>query len=316
MKFDQIVCLDPPRLTSDGVERLSSLSHAPVLVYSDYATSDEQLIDRIGVADCILFNWKTKLSANVLHACKNLKYISLSCSLYDEKSANVDLSAAKASGISVASVKDYGDEGVVEFILSQLICLYQGFGKWQWQPQPTELGTKTLGVIGLGKTGLMVAEAARFLGMEVLYYSRTRKPEHETPNLSYAPLHELLAKADAITTHLPRNTYLLDQECFDKMKSQSILINISIGPTFEVDAFEAWIRNKNNFAIFDAVGAFGCADSFARHSNVIYLDRASGWTIEAQNRLTEQVYKNLLRFLHSKTNKGIDSHSNNLKTEN
>ena len=60
------------------------------------------------------------------------------CSLYDVSSANVDIKAAQAQNITVRGIRDYGDEGVVEFIIAQLIYLYKGLGEYQWGNDPTE----------------------------------------------------------------------------------------------------------------------------------------------------------------------------------
>lgn len=83
-------------------------------------------------------------------------------------------------------VKDYGDEGVVEYVVSELVRLLHGFGNVRWLEESTELTGRKVGIIGLGKTGGMIAEAMRFFGAEVLYYSRTRKAEAEAKALPIA----------------------------------------------------------------------------------------------------------------------------------
>lgn len=82
-----------------------------------------------------------------------IRYIGMCCSLYDERSANVDIPAARARGIEVRGVRDYGDEGVAEFTLSELIRLLKGLGPHQWQSEPIELQQRKLGIIGMGATG-------------------------------------------------------------------------------------------------------------------------------------------------------------------
>jgi lactate dehydrogenase-like 2-hydroxyacid dehydrogenase len=89
------------------------------------------------------------------------------CSLYDENLANVDIAAARKLGIQVKGVKDYGDEGTIEFIFAQLIFLFKGLGKHKWKSEATELTNKSIGIIGLGTLGLMVAKIAIHFGMIV-----------------------------------------------------------------------------------------------------------------------------------------------------
>jgi lactate dehydrogenase-like 2-hydroxyacid dehydrogenase len=220
------------------------------------------------------------------------------CSLYDEKSANVDIAAASALGIQVKGVKDYGDEGTIEFIFAQLIYLFKGLGKNQWKSDATELSYKSIGIIGLGTLGLMVAKTAIHFGMNVYYFNRSRKYDVEKQGVHYLPLAELMATCDVVTTHLPRNTILLTAEMFGLKKENSVLVNTSLGLTFEKDAFLKWISNdKTSFAILDADGCGDFADEFAQYENIITSDQFAGFTQEAKRRLSEKVLANLTNFL-------------------
>ena len=117
----------------------------------------------------------------------------MACSLYDDASANVAVNFARERGIEVTGIKDYGDPGVAEFIISQLILLLHGFGKNQWREMPHELTGKKIGIIGLGTTGQLLAECLLPFGADLYYFSRTRKPEWEQKGVKYLPLQELLA---------------------------------------------------------------------------------------------------------------------------
>jgi phosphoglycerate dehydrogenase-like enzyme len=298
MAFDRLVCLDDTRLTPEGIERLQEFSCAEVRCYEDSPTSDEEILSRIRDADGVLVGWRTRLTAEVLRAAAGrLKYVGMCCSLYDPASANVDIQVAGELGITVCGVRDYGDEGVVEFILAQLVFLFQGLGGDRWKDEPAELMGRTLGVIGFGATGQGVARAARAVGMEVLYYSRTRRESLEGRGLSFAPLMEVLSRADAVTTHLPRNTCLLDARAFAAMRPDSVLINTSLGPTFDVAAFGDWIGQDGHHAIFDADGAAGHAEVLSKFSTVTVTGRSAGFTAEARLRLTQKVLDNIRAYL-------------------
>ena len=91
-KFKKIVAVDHCGLTPEIIEKINGLSAAPVTLYQDIPASDEQIIERIADADCVLVSWQTKINANVLRSAKSVKYIGMCCSLYDEKSANCPLS--------------------------------------------------------------------------------------------------------------------------------------------------------------------------------------------------------------------------------
>ena len=298
MVFEQMVCADRTRLTPEGIARLQEFSRARLRVHPDDPASDGEVLSRIQDADAVLVGWQTRLTAPVLRAAAgHLKYVGMCCSLYDPASANVDIPVARELGITVRGVRDYGDEGVVEFILAQLVFLFQGLGRDRWKEEPAELMGRTLGVIGFGATGQGVARAARALGMEVLYFSRTRRESLEGGGVRFAPLMELLTRADAVTTHLPRNTRLLDARAFAAMKPASVLINTSLGPTFDMSAFGDWIGHDGHHAIFDADGAGEHAEALANLPRVTVIGRSAGFTAEARLRLTEKVLDNIRAFL-------------------
>ena len=66
---------------------------------------------------------------------------------------------------------------MVEFVLSELVRFLHGFDRPMLYDIPTEITGLKAGIIGLGVSGTMIAEALQFMGAEVSYFSRTRKPE-------------------------------------------------------------------------------------------------------------------------------------------
>ena len=166
-RFEQVVCVDQTGLTAQGLEELQRLSRRQIIQFADRPTSDSELITRLSSADCVLVSWNTHIGADVLRALPRLRYVGMCCSLYDERSANVDIPTARELGIAVRGIRDYGDEGVVEFIFGQLIYLLKGLGAHQWKEEPEELFGKKLGILGFGTTGQMVARTAQHFGMQV-----------------------------------------------------------------------------------------------------------------------------------------------------
>jgi phosphoglycerate dehydrogenase-like enzyme len=301
MTFKKITIIDNCGLTSPEIEKISMLSQEPISIFYDFPETETQIIERIGSSDCVLVSWRTRISADILKKATSLKFIAMCCSLYDENSANVDIAAARKLGIQVKGVKDYGDEGTIEFIFAQLIYLFKGLGKHQWKSEATELTNKSIGIIGLGTLGQMVAKTAMHFGMNVFYYNRSRKYEFEKQGVGYLPLSELLESCDVVTTHLPRNTILLTDQEFGIKKNNSILINTSLGLTFEKDAFLKWINNdKTSFAILDADGAGNYGSEFYKYENIITTEQFAGFTLEAKKRLSEKALTNLINYLAGK----------------
>ena len=296
MKFNKIVCLDPSRLTSEALLELQNYSSENVIIFDSYPENNAEINNRIQGADCVLVSWKTYIDESIIQNNPQLKFVGLCYSYIDAKSVNIDVEAAVKAGVVVKGVRDYGDEGVVEYIIAELINLSKGLRGHQWKRQQTELKNKTIGIIGMGVVGLMLARLARAFGMSVLYFSRTPKPELESEGIHYVTLKELLSRSAIVSTHLPRKTVLMTKTEFDLMQKGSIFINTSVGPTFELDALTEWLHKGDNYAIFDHDGAFGLTE-IIKKSNVIYSPITSGMTDAAFERLSEKVIHNIQEYL-------------------
>lgn len=298
--FKKIVAVDDTGLQSWAVERLHALAEEVVL-YRDTPAGDEEILRRIGEADGLLVSYRTPIRRTVLEACRSLRYIGMCCTLYDEASANVDIRAAREREIDVRGIRDYGDEGVVEYVISELVRLLHGFGGKQWKHEVYELTGQKVGIIGLGRTGRMIADALRFLGADVFYYSRTRKPEAEAVSIAYRPLPDLLTEADILCTCLPRNTILFGGPEFQRFGKGKIFINTSVGPTFRIPDLQRWLSSHtHNFYLCDGVGIGNDADTLTRFDNVLYTPRVAGHSVQCMERLSEKVLSNIENYLKGK----------------
>lgn len=297
MKFNRIVAVDDIGLVEQAIHELGQYSIADVDVWKDCPRSDDELVSRISNAECVLVSWNTDIGANVIDRCPNLKYIGLCCSLYNDSSCNVDVGFARTKGICITGVRDYGDEGLVEFVLSELIRLCKGTGKHQWRSEPVELTDKVLGVIGLGRTGAKLAKRAQAFGMRCIYFSRTRKSEIEDQGVEYRSLDRLLLESEIVSLHLPRHSNVLGPQEFNVLGNGKILVNTSLGLVFDKHSFCQWIGLPGNFGIFDGDGIGANFDEFSKLERVITTEKVSGWTREARRRLSDGVIANIDRFL-------------------
>ena len=298
MKFNKVVCVDHTKLKDWAIEELQEYSSAEVTVYKDSPDSEKELIDRIGEAEAIIVSWKTQIPKSVIKKCGQLKYIGMACSLYDDESANVAVDFAREKGISVKGIFDYGDPGVVEFIISELIRLLHGFGKNQWREMPVEITGKKIGIIGLGTTGQLLAKALLALNADIYYFSRTRKKDWEAKGLTYLPLEELLKTSEIISLHLPKNTRILGAREFKRLGSGKILINTSLGLPFNEKAFVDWLKIETNFGIFDGDGGASLSEAVKEMSGLISYQKSAGWTAETQERLSKKVLENLKSYFN------------------
>jgi len=298
MLFKKITIIDSCRLADSSIEKMAKLSEQTIERYTDFPKSDDEITKRMAGSDCVLVSWGTKINADVLKASPELQFIGMCCSLYDAKSANVDIDAASQLGIVVKGVRDYGDDGTVEFVFAELICLFKGLQKYQWCSEACELKNKSIGIIGFGTLGQLVARTAVHFGMQVSYFSRTRKNHLENENIHYLPLEDLLRTCDIVTTHLPKNTVLLTEKEFKIKKKNSILVNTSLGLSCEKQALLNWLaEDKTSFAIFDSDGTGTHKEELRNTDRVIISEQSAGFTFEAKERLSEKVLQYLTEFL-------------------
>ncbi len=298
--FKQIVIIDKTGLRDWALEKLKAYSENPIKIYDDVPCSEEEAAKRIETADCVFVSWNTQLTAKVLSSAKDLKYVGMCCSLYDKTSANVDIDYADKNGITVKGVRDYGDEGLVEYIISELIRFMKGIGKQQWKTDAVELTGRKVGIIGMGATGKMLADRLQAFGAKLYYYNKSRKPQAEECGIDYLPLNELLKTTEIISLHLPKKTNILGEREFKQFGKGKILINTSLGLTFDKTAFDNWISDQRNYAIFDGDGIGQYKEEFDKLENIISSEVVSGWTIEAQERLSTKVLDNVIEFMNMK----------------
>ncbi len=295
--FHKMVAIEPVGLIPSAKLQLKEYAHY-VEFYRDIPKNDEEIIRRIGDADSILVSYTTNIGRQVLEGCPNLKYIGMCCSLYSPESSNVDVLAAEQMGITVSGVRDYGDNGVAEYVVYEMLGLLHGYGCSCWEGEPRELRGFNFGIVGLGASGIAVADALQQLGANIFYYSRTRKPEQEAKGRSYLPLNQLLVRCGAVCTCLNKHVVLLRENEFEWFGNHKILFNTGLSPSFEPQAVQRWVSGGDNQLFCDSELALGPQNmDLLRLPNVHSLGVASGSTKQAYERLSRKVLENLEAFL-------------------
>lgn len=289
--FEKLVAIEPVSLIPSAEAQLHQYAREVVL-YEDIPQNDDEIAARIGDADAVLLSYTSRLTAAAMAQCPNIRYVGMCCSLYSEESANVDIPYARSRGIDVRGIRDYGDRGVVEYVLWQLGGILHGFGRPGWEEVPREFTGLRAGIVGLGTSGGMIADALHYMGADVRYFSRTRKPAFEEKGIRYQPLSELLRECEVVFTCLNKNVILLGAEEFKQLGSRKILFNTSIGPAAELDALTAWLQDESNLFCCDTLGALGDEALLAR-PNVLCMKVSVGRTQQAFVLLSQKVLANL-----------------------
>lgn len=296
--FEKLVCIESAqRLRPEALARLASLAK-DVILYDDIPATDAEIERRIGDADAILVSYTSTITAEMLARAPKLRYVGMCCSLYDAHSANVDIIKAEELGITVTGIHQYGDRGVPEYVVSELVRLLHGFYGPRWREEAQELTGQKVGMLGLGATGTLVAKALHYFGADISYYARSPKPHLEAEfGFRYLPLTELLPKVDILCCCLNKNVVLLYDEEFRLFGNGKILVNTSIGPAFDRAAFEAWLAQPGNYAIGDLRNAIDPAGELQKLPNVLSPQSSSGMTAQARVLLGEKVIENIEAFL-------------------
>lgn len=234
------VFLDYQSLTPDDLN-FDDLFDLPFQFTKHDATSPNQTAERIKHADVVLTN-KVVLDKELLKKNSQLKLVVILAT----GTNNVDLYAAKSSGIPVCNVRDYSSESVAQHTLACLLHLSRRLNEYrhavdagEWSQSPffcitdfpiRDLSGQTMGIIGYGAIARRVHKLAEAFGMKVII-SKSLVPGNK-PGKNRVKLHDLYKECDVISVHCPLSPYsenLIDSEAFSTMKSSAILLNMARG---------------------------------------------------------------------------------------
>ena len=293
-KFDKLVAVEPVNMLPADEARLGAYARE-VVVHRDIPQSADEAVRRIGGADAVLVSSTTRLTADILGRCPGLRYLGMCCSLYSPESANVDIRYAAGRGITVTGIRDYGDEGVVEYVVSELVRCLHGYGQEPWLGAPSEITGLKAGFVGLGASGGMIARALAGFGADVAYFARSAKPWAEAEGYRFMPLADLLGRSDVVLCCLNRGTVLLHEAEFDSLGSHKLLFNTGLSPAWDAEPFARWL-DGDNLCFCDTAGAAG-GEPFTSHPHMRCMGVSSGLTRQAFARLGTKVMANIEAYL-------------------
>lgn len=295
-KFRKLVAIEPVGLVPAVESEVRGMAMESVF-HEDIPADDMAVASRIGDADAVLLSYTSRITAEALSRCPNVKYIGMCCSLYSPESANVDIRYAGSRGITVTGIRDYGDEGVVEYAVSELVRCLHGFGQKPWYGAPREITGLRTGFLGLGKSGGMIADAMKFFGADVSYFARSEKEEARRKGYVFMPLAGLLESSDVVFCCLNKNTVLMHSAEFERFGNRKILFNTGLSPAWDEEPFLEWI-GKDNLCFCDTVMALG-GEHLLSIPNVRCMKVSSGRTEQSFVRLSEKVLANIAGFLEN-----------------
>ncbi len=300
-------------LVSDPIaeEGIRILKEAGLEVIVKTGLSKEELIQELkkGI-EAIIIRSATKMTAEVIEAAPALRLIARAGTGLD----NVDIEAANRKGIVVMNCPGGNTVSAAEHTLAMMMALARNIpqatasmkaGKWEKKKfLGRELNGKTLGIIGLGRIGSVVADRAQGLKMRVIAYDPYVNPEQaKKMGIETMELDELLPQADFITVHVPltkETKGFINKEKFAKMKDGVMFIHCARGGIVnEQDLYEAMLAGKVAGAALDVFEQEPPPPDYPllKLENFICTPHLGASTVEAQKNVALAVASQVVDFL-------------------
>lgn len=293
------------KLPGDHLEKLKNAGHEVIVSEFNRPLTNEELLKGIVGADGIISLLTDKIDGEMMDAAgPQLKIISNYAVGFD----NINIPEATKRGIIVTNTpSDEVNEAVAEHTWALILSLarrvveadeatrrgtYKG-----WEPDiflGYNLIGKTLGIIGMGRIGTMVARRAQGYKMNVLYNKHTPDPDAERDlGVKFVTLDELLAQSDFVSLHVPLNDetrHLMNKDTFAKMKKGSYLINTARGQVVdERDLVDALTNAQIAGAALDVFdNEPDISPEIINNQRVVITPHIASATWEARNKMGEQ----------------------------
>jgi len=226
-----------------GVKLLKEAGYIITMNTEKRNLSNEELISISRQNDVVLNGGFDKMREDYFAACSHIKLLSLMTVGYD----NIDIAAATKYKIPVSNTPDVLSNATADTsFLLMLATSRKAFykyktildGEWGFYNPTANLGieiqNKTLGILGLGKIGFVMAQKSKAaFGMNIIYHNRSRNEEAEKElGAKYVSFDDLLQQSDVLSVHanLSEQTKdMFNKDAFSKMKPTSIFINTARG---------------------------------------------------------------------------------------
>ena len=269
----------------------------------------DELIKIIAKYDGLAIRSSTKVTQKVLDAASNLKVVGRAGIGVD----NVDIPYATSKGVAVMNTPFGNAITTAEHAISLIMSLVRNIpqanesthgGKWEKSKyMGTEITGKTLGLIGCGNIGSIVADRALGLKMKVLAYDPFLTEEKALElQVRKVELDELLSSSDIITLHVPmtdQTANIINKDSLEKCKDGVRIVNCARGGLVDEKALKKYIENgKVSGAAIDVFELEPATDSiFFGMEEVICTPHLGASTLEAQENVALQVADQMSDFL-------------------
>ena len=309
------------KIPGDELKKLET-GHEVTISEFNRPLSAEELLGKIKGVEAIMSLLTDKVDGDVMDAAgPDLRIISNYAVGFD----NIDIKAASDRGIVVTNTPcEEVNEAVAEHTFALLLSLARHIAESDravrngaykgWEPDiflGPSISGKTLGVIGLGRIGTMVAKLAKGFGMNIIYNKSKPDPEIEKElGAKFHKLDELLKSSDFISLHVPlteETRHMINEKTLSKIKKGALLINTARGPVVDefalVNALKSGQLGGVALDVFDNEPNIN--PELIGMENIIFTPHIASATVPAREKMAQLAVGAILDFTKGKKPENI-----------
>lgn len=306
-------------LPDDLKEKIAANTNMIVTTADDLAAPNDELAAQMQSASGLLTTIRVSINDAFLDRCPKLHVVSNFAVGFD----NVDLEAVTRRNIMICNTPGVLDAAVADVAMILVI----GLGRFSWRydrivregdwkkgpaPLAYDIAGKTLGLLGMGRIGRMVAERARAFGMKVTYHKPSRDQEAEASGLAtYVERDALFSESDFVSIHCPLKANTLKSvglHEFSLMKESAYFINTARGTIVDEEDLIAALKDGHIAGAGLDVMAKEPIDSdhpLCQLPNVVLQPHIGSATFETRRAMIELAVNNLLDAVAGRQPKAI-----------
>ncbi len=310
----KIALLEPLGVSRELIDELS----APIknagheFVYYDTKTTDKEELKKRSAGCEVVMIANNPYPAEVVEAADELKFLNVAFTGID----HVGLDACKKKGVTVCNAANYSNQTVAELVIGMTIGLLRKMpegdaavrnGGTSAGLRGKEIAGRTVGVIGTGRIGMIVAKLFLAFGAKVISYDVYPNDNAKALGIEYVALDELMARSDIVTLHTPNNAStrgLISRELIRRMQPHAIFINCARGPIVDnkalADALNEGVLAGAAIDVYDMEPPIPSDYPLLHAKNIMLTPHVAFLSDESMIRRAHIAFNNTMAYLNGK----------------
>ena len=307
----KISLLEPLGVSEDLIRELSApiIGRGNEFVYYPDKTTDIGELKRRSAGCEVVMIANNPYPAEVVEAADQLKLLNVAFTGID----HVGLDACKARGVTVCNAANYSNQTVAELVIGMTVSLLRKTAEGDHAVRTggtsaglrgREISGRTVGVIGTGRIGMIVARLFLAFGARVIAYDISPSPAAESLGIQYVNLERLMAESDIVTLHTPNNAStrgLISRKLIYSMRPHAIFINCARGPIVDnaalADALNDGALAGAAIDVYDMEPPIPADYPLLRAKNTLLTPHVAFLSDESMIRRAHIAFRNTLAYL-------------------